>query len=284
MNNKLSILVCAHKQDPFTRNEGVYKAVQAGKSLHAELDLGIQPDNEGDNISEKNSSWSEYTVLYWGWKNVKDVEYLGLNHYRRYFDYDFENCNVESLFKKYDIILVKKPKMMSKSYRPIHLMQMTSMEDYYLFMDTLFSLYPQYKQKIIEYFYDSRDSVPYSMFVASKKVYDQYCEFVFPVLFEVEKRLKSHGYTRQKRAIGYFGEYCLGLFVFIFGLKDYRLPLLMNGEHFFKRNCIKSFLWWLYRGVYAFVELGNHKVREIAVPAAVKVGLKQDGIELHSLK
>lgn len=284
MGKKLSILVCAHKPDSFIRNNGVYLAVQAGKALHPELELGFQSDDEGDSISEKNPFWSEFTVLYWGWKNIKDVSYLGLNHYRRYFDFDFEKCDIDKLFAKYDIVLVKKPRMLSKSYRPIHLMQMTSMEDYYIFMDVLMKLYPQYKTKIIDYFYNSRDSVPYSMFVARKEVYDKFCEFVFPVLFELEKRIKPHQYTRQKRAIGYFGEYCLGLFVYIFNLKNYRMPLLMNGELFFRRNWFKNMLWNIYRTAYAVIECANRRVTKINVPPAVRAGLKQDGIELSSLE
>jgi hypothetical protein len=37
------------------------------------------------------------TVLYWGWKNIKNVEYLGLNHYRRYFNADINVHNIDNL-------------------------------------------------------------------------------------------------------------------------------------------------------------------------------------------
>ena len=53
------LLVCAHKQDSYTRNEGVYKAIQVGADLHPEMDLGYIKDNEGDGISERNAAWSE---------------------------------------------------------------------------------------------------------------------------------------------------------------------------------------------------------------------------------
>ena len=50
---KINILVCAHQSSNLTRNGGVYKAIQAGKALHPELDLGFITDAEGDNISDK---------------------------------------------------------------------------------------------------------------------------------------------------------------------------------------------------------------------------------------
>lgn len=85
MKEKLKIIVCAHKADEHIKKDAPYFPLQVGKELHTELDLGFACDNTGDNISAKNPSYCELTALYWGWKNIHDVEYLGLNHYRRYF-------------------------------------------------------------------------------------------------------------------------------------------------------------------------------------------------------
>ena len=76
MLDKIKILVCAHKPYPNTRNEGIYQAIQVGKALHPELDMGYINDNTGDNISEKNPYWCELTALYWGWKNIVDTSEL----------------------------------------------------------------------------------------------------------------------------------------------------------------------------------------------------------------
>ena len=84
MNTK--ILVCCHKKDVMATHEP-YMPIHVGKALHPELDLGIQGDNTGDNISEKNGSYCELTGMYWAWKNLKDVDIIGLCHYRRYFDF-----------------------------------------------------------------------------------------------------------------------------------------------------------------------------------------------------
>ena len=70
--------------------------IQGGKSISDE-DLHMQGDNEidgnpCDNISFKNKSYSEMTIVYWAWKNLKklypDVKYIGLCHYRRFFAFN----------------------------------------------------------------------------------------------------------------------------------------------------------------------------------------------------
>ncbi len=284
--DKIKILVCAHKIDPNTRNQGVYHAIQVGKALHPELDMGYLNDNTGDNISEKNPYWCELTALYWGWKNLKDVEYAGLCHYRRYFGIDITETNIDSLINGYDMITIKQnSKMLSKSERPINLIKMTSYEDYYLYMDTLLAVYPQYKKEIINYYYNSRLSVPYTMFVAKKEIYDEFCKFIFPVFFEIEKRMKPHGYTRQKRAIGYFGEFSLGLFIVCKHLKIREVPLDMCGKI---RTTPKFSLYSLYKSalmkLWDLFMLIERTPDEIVAPEAVKVGFKQDGIELRALK
>lgn len=282
---KVEILVCAHKQDEHTRNGGVYRAIQVGKALHPELDLGITCDNKGENVSEKNPFWCEYTALYWGWKNLTDVEYSGLCHYRRYFDLNITEDNIDSLMANNDILVIKqKSPMLSKKERLKNLAWMTTSEDALLFLDTLLYLHPENKKEIMDYFFNSRLSVPYSMFVAKKEIYDQYCEFIFPVFFEMEKKMKPHGYSRQKRAMGYFGEYSLGLFILCKHLKYKAVPLLAYGEAEQKRsfkNVVKTII---YSVMYRLVESIQPTPKEYYCHPATKTGFKQDGISLKILK
>ena len=281
---KVILLVCAHKADENIRNGGVYKAIQVGKSLHPELDLGYLNDNIGDNVSDRNPYWCEYTALYWGWKNIKDTKYIGLCHYRRYFDLEITNENIEGFFQNADIIVIKQDcPMNSKQERLTNLAKVTSTEDAYLFLDTLIYMYPQYKQTILDYYFNSRISYPYSMFIASKEIYDKYCEFIFPVFFQMEQIMKQSGYSRQKRAMGYFGEYSLGLFVLCYHLRAKQVPLDgLGGAIAHKKSwlskskiMVKWGLWWLLDSM-------ERKKTELVIPDAVKVGFKQDGILIHS--
>ena len=86
--DKIKILVACHKPGEVYQNE-VYVPIQAGRALYKgikELEW-MEGDDTGDNISNKNTKYSEMTVQYWAWKNLKDVEYIGFCHYRRYFDF-----------------------------------------------------------------------------------------------------------------------------------------------------------------------------------------------------
>ena len=111
----IKILVAAHKQCEMPKSD-VYLPIQVGKALHPDLNLGYQPDNDGENISEKNPYYSELTAVYWAWKNLK-VDYVGLVHYRRYLGMkhgkDKWQClltkeEAQTLCKKHDIILPQK--------------------------------------------------------------------------------------------------------------------------------------------------------------------------------
>lgn len=46
------------------------------------IEMGIQKDNEGDNRALKHPIYSEYSGIYWLWKNV-NAEYKGILHHRR---------------------------------------------------------------------------------------------------------------------------------------------------------------------------------------------------------
>lgn len=80
--SKVRIVVAYHKQWPKCVDD-IYCPIQVG-AINASSDLGIQRDDDGDNISDKNPYYSEVTALYYLWKNVQ-ADYKGLCHYRRYF-------------------------------------------------------------------------------------------------------------------------------------------------------------------------------------------------------
>ncbi|MBQ7577303.1 MAG: DUF4422 domain-containing protein [Synergistaceae bacterium] len=55
------------------------------------------------NISEKNPYYSELTVIYWAWKNIKtlypEIKYVGLMHYRRLLAFDEKKFFTEGINK-----------------------------------------------------------------------------------------------------------------------------------------------------------------------------------------
>ena len=82
--DKIKILVAVHKAGDVIHDE-IYTPIHVGKA-NAGIDLGWMGDDTGDNISAKNQNYCELTAVYWAWKNLKDVDYVGLCHYRRFLD------------------------------------------------------------------------------------------------------------------------------------------------------------------------------------------------------
>ena len=279
--NKIALFVCAHKEDPNTRTNGCYIPVQAGRAIHPNINLGFLTDDTGDNISGKNSQYSELTVLYWAWKNWHRSDIMGLCHYRRYFQMDISK--VEETLRKYDMITVKSGFMASKRERARNLMLMTSQEDFYIFSDTFLKMYPEYEEAFMEYFYNSRKSYPFQMFVATRKVFHDYCEFLFPVLFEIEKKIKAHGYTRQNRTMGYIGEWMLGLYIYSKRLKVRQVQLDKSDDSKRQDSGLKKrFVRFLRMCVYSVLDL-LYPVNSIAPSAGVRNGLEMDGIHLEKI-
>ena len=53
------------------------------------------------------------------------------------------------------------------------------------------------------------------MFVMKKKIFEEYCEFIFPMLFELEKQVDLTGYDNyQKRQLAFLAERLTSLFIY----------------------------------------------------------------------
>lgn len=275
---KIKILVCAHQKGSIYQNN-VYMPVQGGKSISS-IDLGIQGDDTGDNISEKNKRYCESSVLYWGWKNLKDVEYIGLAHYRRRFKLKITADNIDGLMSGIDFIVVK-PRIL---HCPIvgFLNNLICGEDVYIFIDTILDLYPNYRKTIIDYYYTSNKFIPYSLFITRRKDLDNYCDFLYNILFKVEKRIRPANYTRLNRSLAYMGEFLLGLYCMHNNLKLRYLEMQGEGED--TRPGIIRCVSHLKRNLqFSLFSLGWH-IRDIPSSPEIISGLKQDGIYLPNIE
>ncbi|WP_374938141.1 DUF4422 domain-containing protein, partial [Lactobacillus amylovorus] len=77
-------MVAAHKKFPMPDKKG-YLPVLVGAAKNYKPGIEYQRDDEGKNISAKNPNYNELTAVYWAWKNLKNVDAVGLVHYRRLF-------------------------------------------------------------------------------------------------------------------------------------------------------------------------------------------------------
>ncbi len=224
--NNIKILVCCHKDD-IKATQPPYMPIHVGKAL-SDVDLGIQGDDTGDNISEKNASYCELTGMYWAWKNLKGVDIIGLCHYRRYFDFH-NQCrwlmpHDEFTPDKFSTFDLSVPESVIRSVRegkvvvakPLHYMYKLAINYYSLYISDDFRTLEQVvaetqDERIVEAFnfvmHRNNAFMPYNMFVMSWSDFDEYCSWLFGLLWEVEKRTDiSHYDPFQKRIYGFMAE------------------------------------------------------------------------------
>lgn len=165
-------------------------------------------DDYGDNISAKNGNYSELTGLYWMWKNrvVNHVDeinkYYGLSHYRRLFDLSKDE-QLRLIDNDVDVIL---PYPMP--YEPdieVHHKRYLTDSEWNAVLRALNELRPEYAEafkSILKqgYLYN------YNIIIAKGKVLDDYCSWLFPLLFRIEEINNSGGEKESNRFIGYVGE------------------------------------------------------------------------------
>jgi len=243
--SNIKIFICAHKEVQLPQHP-YFLPIQAGAALHESI-IGYQPDNEGDNISAKNPNFCELTCHYWAWKNLKNVDIVGLNHYRRYFDFtrkwpqfsadkhyistesffcqEYQFPDLEKLLSKYDIILP-----VARHWRVSNTQQYG---DYHIAKDweTLRQIIkersPQYIPAFEKTMDHSNKAVGYNMFITHWKYFDVYSEWLFDILFEVERRVPPIDDPIQSRIYGYMSERLINVFCEHNHLNIKNFPLIM---------------------------------------------------------
>lgn len=257
--SNITIFICAHKEVPLPHHP-YFLPVQAGAALHDHI-KGYQPDDVGDNISIKNPHFCELTCHYWAWKNLKNVDIVGLNHYRRYFDFtrkwpqfsadkhfiatdDFLNQeykfhNLEKLLSKYDIILpIARHWRVSNSeqYGDYHIAK-----DWEMLREIIKERSPQYVPAFEKTMDHSNKSVGYNMFITHWKHFNAYSEWLFDILFEVERRVPPIEDPIQSRIYGYMSERLINVFCEHHHLKVKSIPLIMPLDEYDERQNINNF-------------------------------------------
>ena len=187
------------------------------------ISIGFTGDNTGDNISEKNATFCELTGLYWSWKNL-EADYVGLVHYRRYFTRK-EVHNIKA--KKDQILRAEEWKNILSVYPVV----VADKRNYYI--ETNRSHYNHahpsigldeteriIQEKNPEYS-DAFTTVMnrtwahmFNMFVMRQDLFDSYCQWLFAVLFELEKRLDISSFDAyNSRVFGFVGERLLDVWI-----------------------------------------------------------------------
>ncbi|MDD3453714.1 MAG: DUF4422 domain-containing protein [Bacilli bacterium] len=208
--DNMNVYIATHKKFNVPEME-IYNPIQVG-SINKEK-FGYLRDDTGNNISNKNANYCELTALYWIWKN-DNSNIVGLTHYRRYFfktkfnnSYDklLNKNDILKIFEKYDLI-VPYPNYIFKSNIKDHYAKIHHIEDFNNCRAIIEKIYPEYLDSF-DLFSTKKSFFAYNMFIGKKEIINQYCEWLFNILFELEKITDISKYDNyNKRIYGFLSE------------------------------------------------------------------------------
>jgi len=244
MKESVHIYVCHHAEGNFFSDE-VFKPIQVGRAVSEKV-LPIQGDDIGENLSSRNPEYCELTAVYWAWKNDSSADWVGLMHYRRLLDFSRSNIkvdrygcipasvlnddhiklfglNAESVFdliEKNPAVNVIVPKRWS-----VKSVGFNSLFDHYALAPHHYKNDLNITRAVISDLYprdvDAFDRVMAgdsgyftNIFLLRRSIFESYCEWLFTILFEVERRADLTNYSAQARRVyGYLGERLFNVFM-----------------------------------------------------------------------
>ena len=199
----IKIIIATHKPY-FMPKDTMYLPIHVGKE--GKDDIGYIGDNTGEHISEKNGYYSELTGLYWAWKNLQN-DYIGLIHYRRIFSaksYLYRrNHNISEVYlthseasnilTEYDIVVPAKRRYYIENLYS-HYANTLHAEHLDVTRDIIAQQYPTYLASFDKVMKQTWGYM-FNMFVMPRASLNEYCQWLFDILFELEKRLPAEQYS-----------------------------------------------------------------------------------------
>lgn len=283
MKNKLQIFVVAHKPSPIPQSE-VLVPIHVGRaaSRYQEEMGDYIGDDTGENISAKNPQYCEMTAHYWIWKNVKDTEYVGVCHYRRFFAVEITEYNISEVMGGDDVLLVEPSWYMDSVYS--YFAKFMGAENMTILWMVMKKLYPEYTETL-ETVCDGVKFYPFNMLLCKKHFFDEYCKWMFSILEECERYVKPSPYTNGRRALAYMAELLTGVYfihrrmkiktVPYYKVEDGKKIMMVRSEE--ETILLKRYEDLLNSALYQKVKFD--RIEKFKNPA-ILLGLKNDGIKI----
>lgn len=200
----ITIAVATHK--PYRMpDDSLYLPLHVGAALHPEVCPGMQGDDTGDNISEKNTTYCELTGLWWLWKNCES-SYKGLVHYRRYlgspdlirrhakdrFDRLATAEDLKPLLDRHGIIVARRRRYYIETVynHYAHTFDATQFDACREVLEKREPAYVPAWDRLM----GARSAHVFNMFVMRADLLDSYCGWLFPILEELEKLIDPSDY------------------------------------------------------------------------------------------
>lgn len=220
----VKILIATHKQY-FVPKDNIYLPIHVGADSNKNKTTFID-DNTGENISNKNPYFCELTGLYWAWKNLKGVDYVGLVHYRRYFTMSKKKYKTEEekfkhvltteeadkLLENNNIILPKLRKYYIENLYD-HYAHTMYVEPLNLTDEIIKKDYPEYYEEF-QKLHKRTSAHMFNMFIMDKQTFDNYCKWLFDILFKLETKVDESKYDSfHARLYGRISELLLDVWI-----------------------------------------------------------------------
>lgn len=252
MEKKVLMAVITHKEYRMPDNP-IYVPVEVASFSH-EKQIYSCRDNVGDNISKKNPYFCELTGFYSVYKN-EDFDYIGFVHYRRLFLKKglFVKKNYKNLISgneiicdlnKVDFILPKKRHyFIENNY--VHYKNAHKIEALDKTGEIIKEIYPDYYPFFIKQM-KRRTCHLFNMFISNATNAKKYLDWLFSILFELERRIKIEEYKGyDKRVYGFVAERLIDVYIEKNGLS------YSERKYFFteKQNWPKKIIKFLKRHI-----------------------------------
>lgn len=267
----ISLYVSYHNKCDLIKTQ-YFKPIQVGTKYNSALFPSELNDATEENISIKNKSFCELTAQYWVWKNDLTSEYIGFCHYRRHFVFNPENktesdiygvipfekmddhylkdigysdISLENFLKNVDVVIPEKwdvRNLYAKNNLDQYKQgQNLDINDYYTCLAILNEKYPEYNETANNY---NRSVYGYytNMFIMKREIFLHYSQWLFDILFELEKRIDlSKRDLQEYRVFGYISEWLFGIYV----------THLMENKKLNIVECRRTFIHNIHTGAYS---------------------------------
>lgn len=261
----VNIIIATRKRLGFA-TDAMYLPLQVGAALSTNGDIGYAGDDTGENISYLNGRFCELTGLYWAWKNLS-ADYIGLVHYRRLFAMKSNDGYRNASMISYDDIspFLGKIRVFVPEKRRYYIETLYSHYKHTHYAEQLEETGRIIEEKCPEYsgFFNKvinrRWGYMFNMFIMDRDLLDEYCSWLFDILFELKDRIGEEEENKlspyQRRLYGRISEIIFNVWL----EKKLRcgelnkdevmeLPVIMIGKVNWIHK-IKSFLLAKYAGI-----------------------------------
>lgn len=219
MDNEAKVIIFVATHVAFNKPQNpIYVPLHVGR--YGKKDLGYIGDDSGVNISDLNYLYGELTGLFWIWQNIEGMDYIGLNHYRRYFINEkhtyMDRQQYLEILQDCDAIVPKKMHCEEGLSYYEHFGLAHNTADLDAVERALVRLYPEYHDAYKE---AMQGKVFYwgNLMVTSERILKQYAEWLFSILVEASEEIDVSGYDDyHRRVYGFLSEQMF----YVFALKN----------------------------------------------------------------